>query len=191
MLHSDHQPRPARHRQAHDRQDDRRHQLEAVQPHQFGILRQIRDLGQVGRLVPGREDPADVAVQEALVARRMDVAPGVGMEVVVAVLRSPPQHALLGAALGDERQDELERSAGRIGLVRKQPVIARADGEDAQPIEADTQRHGLPGDARPDRREAGQVYQDERKRRGIDDVVVFGIDVGVGGQAVLRCFAAH
>ena len=60
-----------------------------------------------------------------------------------------------------EREDELKRPAGRIGAVREIAMIAGADGEDAQPIERDADRERLPGHAGPDRREAGEMDQDE------------------------------
>ena len=50
----------------------------------------------------GGEDPADMGVEEALVAGRVDVVFGVGMQVMVAVLGGPPEHALLRRALGEQ-----------------------------------------------------------------------------------------
>ena len=61
----------------------------------------------------------------------MDVVLGVGMQMMVAVLGRPPQHALLHGALREEGEDELEDAAGRIGAVREVAVIAGADREDA------------------------------------------------------------
>jgi hypothetical protein len=49
----------------------------------------------------------------------VDVVAGVGEEVVVAVLGGPPQHALLGRGLGQERQHELEGAAGLEALCEK------------------------------------------------------------------------
>src|SRR4029434_6986514 len=105
---------------------------------------EIGDLDAVGLAVTAREDPADMAVPEALVSRRMNVALGVGMQVMVAVLGGPPQHALLGGALRQQGENELECAAGRKGAMREVAMIAGPDGEDAPPIEHDADRHLLP-----------------------------------------------
>jgi hypothetical protein len=51
------------------------------------------------------------------------------MQVVMPVLGCPPENAFLSAALGQEREDELEYPAGGIGAVRKVSMVARPDGE--------------------------------------------------------------
>jgi hypothetical protein len=57
------------------------------------------------------ENPADVAVNEALLAWRMHVFLRIGVKMVMSMFRSPPKYAFLGTALGEERKSELERSA--------------------------------------------------------------------------------
>src|SRR5262249_60841699 len=115
-----------------------------------------------GGVMTAREDPAHVAVEEALMARRVHVDLGVRVEVMVSVLGGPPQHALLRRALRQNREQELERAAGRIGAMREVTVIAGADREDAQPVEPDAEKDRGPRDASPERREAGEMYQHER-----------------------------
>jgi hypothetical protein len=153
-----------------------------VQPQQLGKAGQVGHLDQVEAVMLAREDPADMAVDEALVPRRVDVELGVRMQVVVPVLGGPPENALLRAGLRQEAEHELKQAAGRIGAVREVAVIAGADGEDAQPVERDAKHHGLPGDARPDRAEAGKVRQDEGNGGRIDDIVRLAVRLHLGGH---------
>src|SRR5262245_25208401 len=143
-----------------------------MQPHQLGIAREIGNLDEVGLAVTASKDPADMAVPEALVARRMNVALGVGKQVMMAVLGGPPQHALLRGALRQQGKNELEGAAGREGAMREVAMIAGPDGEDAQPIEHEANGNRLPSDAGPDRRRAGEMHQHEGDGGGIDDVAV-------------------
>ena len=64
-----------------------------------------------------RDDPAHVAPPEAVELGRVHVAGQVRVLVVGAVVRRPPEHALLRARHGEEREDELHRPArcGRCG----------------------------------------------------------------------------
>ena len=169
-----HQARPAADEKTDHAQHDGRHELVPVQPHQLGIAGEIGDLYEIGGVVPAGKDPAQMAVDEPGVARRMHVLVGIRMQVMVPMLGRPPQHALLRGALRQDREHELEGAAGRIGAVREIAVIARADREDAQPVEHHADDHRLPGDAGPDRREAGEMDQHERHCRRVHDVVVRG-----------------
>jgi hypothetical protein len=81
---------------------DGRRQLPSVQPDQLGIARQIGNLRQVGPIVSASENPTDMAVEKPVLPRRMDVLLGIRMQVVLAVLGSPPKNALLGTALSEE-----------------------------------------------------------------------------------------
>ncbi len=175
---ADEQARPAGDQKADDGERDGRDELEAVQPHQLGIAGEVADLHEIGLVVTVGEDPADMAVEEALVARRMRVVLGVGEEMVMAMLLRPPQHALLAGRLAHHREHELEPAARRIGAVGEIAMVAGADREDASPVEDDADHDRLPGDARPDRAQAGEMDQDEADGRRIHDVVI-GIVVHV------------
>src|SRR3954447_2248229 len=83
------------------------------------------------------ENPAQVGVEEALVAGRVDIVLGVGVPVMVAVLGGPPQDTLLGRALSQQGEDELKSSAGAVSAMGEVAVVARSDGEDAKPVEGD------------------------------------------------------
>src|SRR5205085_3908671 len=78
----------------------------AVEPAELGIAREVADAVHVGRLEAVREEPPDVAPPESL-RGRVDVAVGVGVAVVVAVVGGPPQRALLGSGGAAERHEEL------------------------------------------------------------------------------------
>jgi hypothetical protein len=97
--------------------------------------------------------------------------------VVVPVLGRPPQHALLRARLGQQCKQKLECPAGRIGSVREVPVMASPDGKDAKPVKPKAKRDRLPGDFRPNGRQASQMNQYEWYGRRIDDIFVFGLGV--------------
>jgi hypothetical protein len=51
--------------------------------------------------------------------------------MVMSMFRSPPKYAFLGAALGEERENELKRPARRVGPMREVPVIPSSDREHA------------------------------------------------------------
>ena len=104
------------------------------------------------------ENPSQMAVNEAVVSRRMHVLQAIGVQVVMTMLGGPPQNAFLRARLGQKREDELKRPAGRIGAMREIPVVPGADRKDAQPIKRCAKCNGLPGDAGPDSREAGEMH---------------------------------
>ena len=170
---ADHQARPAADQEADQRQHDGGHELEAVQPEQLGIAGEILDLDEVGRVVPARRRSSRHGCRRSRGGAANAIVLGVGMQVVMAVLRGPPQHALLRASIwAQHREHELEDAAGRKGAVREIAMIAGADGEDAQPVEPDAERDRRPGDAGPDRRDAGEMHQHEGDRRRIHDVVV-------------------
>src|SRR5678815_2081105 len=102
-----------------------------------------------------------MAVDESVVPRRMHVVPGIGIQMMMAVLGSPPDDALLRRCLGHERKNELKRPACRIRAVREIAMIACADSKDAQPIKRHADDERLPGDACPDRSEAAEMDQNE------------------------------
>src|SRR4051794_22768511 len=101
----------------------------------------------------------------------MNVALGVGMQMVMTMLRRPPQHAFLRGALREERQDKLKRPAGRISAMREVPMIPGANGKDADHIQDYADQKGLPADPRPDRPETGEMNEYERDGRWVDDIV--------------------
>src|SRR5262245_66464875 len=101
--------------------------------------------------------------------------------MMMAMLCCPPQHALLRGALREEREHQLKCAARRVGAMREVAMVAGADRKDAQPIEHDAEHDRLPGDAGPDRRNAGKMHHHAWDGGRIDDVVVLALVHGAGG----------
>ena len=116
------------------------------------------------------EDPAEVTIEKAVVARRVHVFLRVGEEMVLAMLGRPPEDALLRRALRNNSEDELESPARFVGAVRKITVVASANGENAQPVERDAKNDRPGGHSGPDRGKADKMHKHERSCRRIDDV---------------------
>ena len=180
------QAAPARDQIAEHGEHDGGGEFEAVQKAQLRIFRKILDLHEIGRIVAAGEDPADMGIEKALVARGVDVRIRIGKQVVMAVLGRPPQHALLRGGLRDPGQHELEDAARLVAAMRKVAMIATRHAEHAEPVEADAQQGGLPGHAAPDRAETGEMGTDERNHMRIHDVVVL-----VGRRLGVRVLMRH
>ena len=123
-----------------------------------------------------------MTVDEALVPRRVDVGLRIRMQVMMAMLGCPPQHAFLGRALRQDGERELERAAGPVGAMREVAVVAGADGENPQPVEEEAEYERLVGHAGPQGSDAREVHEDEGNGRRIHDVGM--LDNRSGG---LRC----
>src|ERR1041385_1439895 len=112
------------------------------------------------------------------------------MEMVVTVLGRPPENALLGSALREKCEDELESPVRRVGTVGEIPVVAGTYPKDPEPVECHPEHDRLQGHARPEGGETAQVNEQERYGRWIENVVVVGGRgagrgfVGVHGAAV-------
>ena len=125
-----------------------------VQPHEFGIARQIGDLGKIRLVVLTCEYPPNMAIDEARMMGRVHILIRVGIPVVMPMLARPPYQALLRTRLRPEAENELNHSASRIRSVGEVPMISCNDTEHAQPIEGHTDCERLPADPRPNRHEA-------------------------------------
>src|SRR5208337_2963018 len=139
-----------------------------MEPHQLRIAGKIGNSGQIRSGMPPRENPAEMTVEESGVARRMNVELGVGIEMVIAVVARPPQHALLRRALRQRGENELKGAAGLESAMREIAMVAGPDGENPQPVEADADRQRLHSDAGPDRPKARQMHKDEGHGGRID-----------------------
>ena len=107
-----------------------------------------------------------MAPQEAVHARGVRVALGVGVLVVVAVVGRPPQRTALHAGGADAGEDELHGTRGTEGAVREVAVVEAGDGEHAQHVESRGDRE-RPVRETPTQntRKAGQVHRRRRARR--------------------------
>src|SRR5262249_6889516 len=103
-------------------------------------LEQVFDLVLVGVLELLGEDPPDVAPPEAVDLLRVHVTREIALAVVMAVMRSPPDDALLRARRREEREHELEPARGLERLVREVTVVAARHAEHADVVEADRER---------------------------------------------------
>src|SRR4051794_6643105 len=97
--------------------------IETIQPAKFRIAAQIRNDVPVGAEPAWREEPPHVAPQEAVLQWRMKVRGGVGMAMVIAVMRRPPQRPALHAGRADQREHELHGARSLERLVREIAVI--------------------------------------------------------------------
>ncbi|KAG1441034.1 hypothetical protein G6F57_018834 [Rhizopus arrhizus] len=109
--------------------------VEAIQPTQFREARQVGDARKVrGEGFAGQE-PAHVAPPEAMAGGRMQILFIVGVAVMVAMVRGPPQRSALHAGGPDDSEYELHRSRRLEGAMRKIAVVERGDREHAHGIE--------------------------------------------------------
>ena len=114
-----------------------------------GYASEILDLALVGRVVLARDDPAHVAPPEAVELGRVHVAGQVGVLVVRAVVRRPPDHALLRRSSSRARaRSELHRAARAEAPVREVAVVPRRHAEHAHVVEDDREEEPLPRPAR-------------------------------------------
>ncbi|MNV58065.1 hypothetical protein D3C71_1504240 [compost metagenome] len=114
-------------------------------------------------------------------AGRVRIGRGVGMAVVGAVVRGPPQWPALHAGRPDHREHELHRARGTEGAVREVTVVEGGDGEHAHGVQRHGHAHRHPRHPHPDHRQAGQVHRRERDRtQPVHAVPAPGRDRAVG-----------
>ena len=88
-----------------------------------------------------------------------------------AMLGRPPEHAALCRGLRQERQAELEDTAGAEGPMREVTVVAGTDREDPQQIKRNSEHQRAGRNAGPEDGKACEVDQQEADAGGIGDVV--------------------
>ena len=156
-------PLPAADQEAEHRGHDRRDEDPLVEPDQLGKLVQVAHGLLVVFLVLGREHPADVRPVKALELGGMEIVLGVGMAVVMPVMRRPPERALLRRAAPEKGEAELEEAAGLVAAMGKVAVERAGDAELAGEEHEGAQGGSLPADAGPEHGQAGQMDQDEER----------------------------
>src|SRR5680860_646642 len=87
---TDHQARPSCSKEAQGCESQRWQELKPMKKSQFRQAGEIRNLTQIGGIVPPSKDPSDMAVKEALVAGGMRIVLGVGMQMVMPMHCGPP-----------------------------------------------------------------------------------------------------
>ncbi len=143
---------------------ERRNEEPFVEPAELRILEEVLHLVLVGVFEFRREDPADVAPPETVDLRGVNVARLIALPVVQAVMRGPPDDALLRARRREEREHELHRARRLVRAVREVAVVPARHAEHAHVIERDRERETPPRPAEPhDARDGDRVHEEERK----------------------------
>ena len=167
--------------------EDWNQQVETIEVDQFRELGQILDAAVIGREILRAGDPADVGPEEALLAHRVLVFGVIGVLVMVAMRRGPPERTALDASAAPDREDELHETRGAEGSVGEIPVEETGDRKHPDEIEGDCREDGRPAPAGPDHTQTTQV--EDEKWQGADpfDLLrfvlegedTFGVVVGV------------
>lgn len=114
-----------------------------------------------------------MAPHEPMDARRVRVLRGVRMNVVVAMVRRPPQRAALNAGSANHCEDELNGAGGTKRAVRKVAMVEAGQGEHADGVEHTGHEDRYRGDAHPEGPNAGQMHGEERDgAQPIDALVI-------------------
>ena len=96
------------------------------------------------------------------VLRRMHILRRVGMAVVIAVVRRPPQRPSLRGGRADYRENKLYKAACAKRLMGKIPVIKTRNGKHPQEIHGQGEEQGEDTPTRPNNAQAGDMQADER-----------------------------
>jgi hypothetical protein len=102
-----------------------------------------------------------MAPPEAVLGWRMRVAAGVGMPVMIAMVRCPPQGPALHAGSSDGGEDELQHPRGLERAVRKVAVIKTGEREHAQRVQRHRHAYRKPRRTDPEHRQASQMQRNE------------------------------
>mgnify|MGYP003343936663 CR=1 FL=1 len=124
---------------------------------------EVAHLGAPRLLVTVGEDPPHVAPEEP-VTRRVEVALGVGVAVVRAVVARPPQRTLLRGGETTEGEYELPEAAEAVRPVGEVPVVRAGDEEDARPVGGEEEDRRGARHAGYEGEEADGVHEEERDR---------------------------
>jgi len=102
-----------------------------VQPAEFREFGEVADVVIARVVVAVGKNPADVRPPEAEERRRVQVLLQIGIPVMMAMMRRPPENALLRGRHGHPGDHKLKPAAGLERAVREIPVIAGGDEEHA------------------------------------------------------------
>ena len=137
-------------------------QIEAVEKNEFGELGEVGNEFVISREVPATSHPADVGPEESLLPGRVDIGLLVGVGVMVAVDRRPPERAALHAEQAEETEEELDGAGGPVGLVAEIAVVDAGDEEHPHKVEKCAGRNGDGAPSHPDHAEAAEVENGKR-----------------------------
>ena len=131
---------------------------------QFGVGGEVLDVVEVGLLVLGGEDPADVTPPEA-VPGRVDVVIQVGVPVVLPMMTGPPERPLLYRGGPAERHHELRHPTHLVAAVGEVPVVSGGDAEHPGHVEDGAEDPVLPADHHEEGGQRDEVGDQEGDRR--------------------------
>ena len=140
---------------------DRHRPVEAVLQSHAAQLIEIGQAGDIGRCLPKVEQPAHVHPPPAP-GHRVGVSRAVRVGVMGAVVCAPREGGALERRRAEHQEEPADRSAGPIGAMGEEPVVARRDRKATQRV----QRHGQHDG--PKRRVAHQV-DDPRQGAQMDE----------------------
>jgi hypothetical protein len=109
--------------------------MEAIEEAELGKLHEIFDELVAGLDELSAQHPSYVSPPQSIEPRWMDILFGVGMLVVMSVVRGPPNRAFLRRCGSEKRQHKLEPTARLIASVREVSVIDPCNGEHPHDIE--------------------------------------------------------
>ena len=161
-------------------QQHRHHGVVAVQPAQLRVARQVGDARPVRAETLAGQEPARMAPPEPALVRRMRIGRGIGVAMMVAVVRGPPQRSTLHAGGADQREHELQHARGAEGAVREVAVVEAGDGEHPHCVQRDRHGHRDRRHPDPEHGDARQVQADEGHHAQPVDAVRLPTVVAVG-----------
>lgn len=128
---------------------DGRNPMVLIEEDEFGKLGQILHRLLVVLFVFIRENPADVRPVKAFELGGMQIFLGVGMFMVMPVMRGPPERAFLCGSAADEGEDELEEATGLVAAMREVAMESSRDAEFTDEEHDDAEGKGFPSDSNP------------------------------------------
>src|SRR5204863_7944905 len=107
------------------------------------------------------EEPASVRPPEAA-ERRMRVGVQIGVLVMMAMVRRPPQRALLSRRASDAGEHELKDTTRAVRPVREIAMVSTRDAEHANGVHRRAEADRFPRDTGPERAQTRHVKTEER-----------------------------
>ena len=115
-----------------------------IQPAQLGKFRKIADVVEARIIVFIRHDPANVGPEKSKQGGRMKIQLLIGVTVMMAMVRRPPQHAFLRGTHGHERDYELEDAAGFKCAMGKIAVVSGGNEKHAHAEQCQASHQVIP-----------------------------------------------
>jgi hypothetical protein len=140
-----------------------------VHPQDFRVVREIGHHIQIGVLVTLAPHPADMRLEQPVLARRYRIVRPFDVLVVAAVHRRPPQRTMLTALRRDDGKHELHAARALEGAMRKIAVVDRLDAEHAHRVAGGRQQHQRPGRRIQEGRHQRGTEQDDVTHTGLVD----------------------